>query len=239
MLVDVAADALRRRAEALRLEQAVQGIDALDEVDLHPILASAYADAGLGVLREQPYPGEWRARRRTALPHRRDRQRCDLVLLDRPDGVLEDEVLVRRSAEQDRRARTGTLFDTATLQAPPGPTGTGSPGDAFWLEVKTLGQYCYTGGVPGPNRAYTTELTRGPIADLGKLASDPLIRSAGLLVVQFVAGDEVATHDQLELVHRCLDRELPIASPRRRSLPITDHIGNTACVLALIELRKV
>jgi hypothetical protein len=55
-LADAAAAALQAREHALRAEQAVRGLDALDELDFHPILADAFAAAGLGVLREQRFP---------------------------------------------------------------------------------------------------------------------------------------------------------------------------------------
>src|SRR5205814_35332 len=57
-IADIAGAALRERAGALRLEQAVRGLDALAEVEFHPILADAMAAAGFGVACEFPYPGQ-------------------------------------------------------------------------------------------------------------------------------------------------------------------------------------
>ncbi|MHC5005082.1 MAG: hypothetical protein ACYTJ0_18390 [Planctomycetota bacterium] len=111
------ADALEAglRAEAARLdaEQAVMGLDARQEVDLHPLLAAALGQAGYGVHREQRYPADRRKRRET------EGERCDLVLT--PDG-----------RPLQRPAVQGTLFaepDAVALD------------DAFWLEVKVVAQF--------------------------------------------------------------------------------------------------
>lgn len=58
-MADVVRDALEERERSLRDEQAVRGLDSLDEVALHPMIAGALDTLGFGVLREQPYPHEW------------------------------------------------------------------------------------------------------------------------------------------------------------------------------------
>jgi hypothetical protein len=40
------------------------------------------------------------------------------------------------------------------------------------------------------------------------------------------------------LAHRCLDREIPVAAPLLRVLPIRERIANTALTLALFDIRK-
>src|SRR5690606_6705856 len=94
MLVDLAADALRNRSQELAAEQAVYGLDALSEVEFHPILAAAFRAAGLGVWPEQPYPGHPGKR-----PKRVERERCDLVLTESPDAPLRDPVAHRNELE--------------------------------------------------------------------------------------------------------------------------------------------
>ena len=112
-IADAVALGLRAHAAALDAEGAVRGLDALDELGLHPILAEALAAAGCGVHREQRYPADRGKRRRS------EGERCDLVLT--PDA-------------RDLRAPdvAGTLFDD--------PDATDLE-DAFWLEVKTVSQF--------------------------------------------------------------------------------------------------
>ncbi len=229
---------LRAREAALREEQAFAGLDALDEVDLHPILASGFDAAHWGVLREQFYPGQWRHRRgrRRALPEDTERPRCDLVLTPHPHQILADGLVSERDIESARTARTGTLFESAPDPAPPStPTHAISPEDAYWLEVKVVGQFAYLAGVPGPNSSYASNLVRGSVADLRKLAHDPLITRGGVLIIAFTADQPTAEHDLTILGHRCLDRHAPMRSPVIEGFPLTDRIGNARCTLWLAE----
>ncbi len=115
------ADALEAQlaAEAQRLdeEQSVYGVDALDELRLHPILADALTKAGYGVFAEQHYPAERRKRRRS------EGERCDFVLT--PHGLP--------LREPDAEA---TLFDRDDAIA---------LDEAFWLEVKVVAQFTTNG----------------------------------------------------------------------------------------------
>ena len=100
------------QAEAdLRLEQAVYGLDAKDELTLHALLAEGLR-RHYEVAREVHYPSSAGKK----LTHR---QRCDLVIS--PKG---------RSLKLD--SAPATLFDAPDLCA---------PGDALWLEVKVAYQY--------------------------------------------------------------------------------------------------
>jgi hypothetical protein len=101
----------------LAREQAVQGMDALDEVDLHPHLAAMLQRAGFGVVREVRYPAARAIRRKS------EGRRCDLVLT--PDD--------RPLHDPDAAA---TLFDDPEAV---------QLDDAFWLEVKTVAQFNETG----------------------------------------------------------------------------------------------
>jgi hypothetical protein len=111
ILVAQAADVLARREADLLLEQAVYGLDSLDELPLQTLLADGLA-AHYAVAREVHYPSS--SGRKLS-----NRMRCDLVLT--PEGS---------PLKQD--SRPATLFE------PPDQT---EPADAFWLEVKTACQF--------------------------------------------------------------------------------------------------
>lgn len=114
-----------------------------------------------------------------------------------------------------------------------------APEDALWLEVKVVAQHAYAGGVPGPNSAYASELKRGPIADCKKLAADPRIVHAAVIVVLFTADMATARHDLPFIVHKALDLDLPVSSPQIRHIRIGERIGNHVCTVCWLELRKL
>lgn len=92
-LADALAAGLARAAAEVELEQAVNGLDARRELELHPVLAAALRDAGYHVLAEQRFPRDRHQRKRSA------GSRCDLVVTtaacDEPDaGALWIEVKV-------------------------------------------------------------------------------------------------------------------------------------------------
>jgi len=206
-----AADALSARARDLDEEQSTAGLDALDEVALHAVLARGFVDAGLTPAPEQRYPG------RRARARRSEGERCDLVLL--PDGA--DHLTDPLAAD--------TLF---------GDRGA-DPADAFWLEVKAAHQYAVIGdAAAGPNPGYSGQLLSAATADLRKIAGDPAIRFGGLLLVLFTADEPTAGHDLGVWLSRCLDRGLPIGAPAVEGFDITDRIGNTRCTVALTPVRS-
>jgi hypothetical protein len=116
-IADGCADGLAQRAAALDTEQAVFGLDALDEVDLHPVLATALGSASFGVFREERYPAD-RQRRKES-----EGERCDLVLT--PDA--------RPLVVSERKATLFEPDDAVDLE------------DAYWLEVKVVAQYTEEG----------------------------------------------------------------------------------------------
>ncbi|MCL4219779.1 MAG: hypothetical protein KJZ65_00275 [Phycisphaerales bacterium] len=225
-LTDAAARRIAEADQTLRREQAVQGLDALDEVALHPLLAEAFKQAGLGVREEQPYPGTY-ARR----PLPRDRERCDLVLLPPGSTSLLDPLALL----QMHAARQATLFASVRQPVPAGA----SPEDAFWLEVKSVAQVCYVEGVPVPNTSYARQLVRGPALDLAKLAREPMINAGGSLVLLFGASEDVVRHDLGMMTRAMIDRDLPISSPSVEVTPIADRAGNACVGLCLVPLRAV
>ncbi len=112
-IADAVESGLRQSAEQIDLEQSVEGLDALEEVALHPILAEALTDGGYGVYREQRYPAD-RIKRKIS-----EGERCDLVLTPNSEPLREP------GAE-------ATLFE---------PSGALELDEAFWLEVKVVSQY--------------------------------------------------------------------------------------------------
>lgn len=260
---DAAAETLSAHARALDDEQAVRGLDALDELAFHPLLAEAFATPEHACIREVLYPSEPDPRSKiermdtdalraiadpltgeividTADPARSERQRCDLVVLPAGARGLVDGIVTRKRAKAERARIAGTLFEALAANVPepePDPT-LAHPREALWLEVKVIGQSCYTHGVGGPNRAYAAELTRNTIADLRKLIRDPLIEHAALLLVLFTHDDETAQHDLAAFMHRCLDKGLCVSAPIVRSFDLADRIGNRRASVAVVRVRR-
>lgn len=232
--------ALQTREQALRAEQAVYGLDALSELELHALLADGLATSGWGVLREQAYPHEWMLKRTgdASLPERRDRQRCDIVLTDRTGCVLDDAVHTEKQRRAARAAIEGTLFAALAPAEPVRPANLVPPEEALWIELKVIAQHALVAGALTPNRSYASLLTRGPITDLVKLNADDRIRSAASAIVLFAQSEDTAHHDLNVLTHRCLDKGLAISSPQITGLAISDRIGNAWCALCFIGLRK-
>ncbi len=261
-IADALAESLRTHDAALREEQSVYGLDALDELDLHDIIAKGFASTGFGILREQPYPHEWKRKVRAApastseisnlkseiLPIPRDRQRCDIVLTPLPNQTLDDSLHNEKQRRAEEAELQGTLFESLS-NSPLAPgsihlkseiSNLTSPESAFWLELKTLGQYTNKAGLPGPNRTYSSDLTRNPLADLAKLTADERIHHAAAAVILFSADEPTARHDINILMNKARTKDLPItlSSPHLRHFPIPDRIGNTLCTVCLIALRK-
>lgn len=276
-IVDAALTALRERELALREEQAVRGLDALEEVELHPFLAAGLAAHGWGVLREQAYPHEWRrklaakpqpdaaptpdsaitsvaaastdefpaspAASAAAFPLPRDRLRCDLVLTHEPGQALVDDLVVQKSRRKRVAAASGTLFEAAALSdadrdAARSARSGAAPEDAFWLEIKLVRQFDLSTGAPGFNRSYASELVGGVTRDLKKLASDPRVHHAGVLLVLFTLDRAVAEHDLGVMLHTVMDRGAPVRSATVRSMDIQDRLGNGMCSLCLVGAAR-
>ncbi len=218
---------LRLREAELRDEQAVHGLDALSERELHPVLARGLSAAGLRVFPETPYPGQ-----PEVLPRESERERCDLVLA--PGGTRAIVDSIRRRKELDRAS--GTLFAPVAQQITAPEPGALSPEEAFWLEVKTHGQFTYTDGFAGPNRTYASQFGVC-LTDIRKLARAPGIAHAALAIVLFTDERRTAEHDLAACVHRCLDKDLPVRDLIQEHVPIVDRIGNRNCTVGLIRVR--
>jgi len=122
-LADALEQGLARENDALEREQAVYGLDALNELELHPHIARAFRRSGYGVEREQRYPAGRGKRRET------EGDRCDIVLTPG-----------RRPLAQPEKA--GTLFD---------PCDACPLDEAFWMEIKVAWQFLVEG--PNPRYA--------------------------------------------------------------------------------------
>jgi hypothetical protein len=144
-------------------------------------------------------------------PRRSEGRRCDLVLT--ADRLPLDE-----------DGRQLGLFAPRTRSAVE---------DALWLEVKTCAQFVEGGG---GNRGYATQLGAPLFRDVRKLASDPRIHHAALLLVLFTAARDVATHDLDAWLALASARALPVGEPRVAHLPIGDRFGNALCTAALFPV---
>lgn len=136
-LADALAAGLAEIERRLAEEQAVHGIDTLDELRLHPRLHEALHEAGYGVHPEQRYPCERGKQRRS------EGLRCDIVLTPdrRPLCVPE---------------ASPTLFADSTAV---------DLDDACWIEVKVVPQHLgegpnarYATELLGPVRADVVKL---------------------------------------------------------------------------------
>lgn len=103
--------------EAIAREQAVYGLDAASELELHPLIARAFRRAGYGVFREQRYAAH-RGRKKDS-----DGERCDFVLTPNDSELAQPD-------------KAGTLFD---------PPDACSLDDAYWLEAKIAWQFTTEG----------------------------------------------------------------------------------------------
>jgi hypothetical protein len=209
--VEAVAGGLRRRAEADDQEQAVYSIDRLDELQLHAIIQQSLRDAGLGVWPEQRYPSQ---RASSGRKKKSEGKRCDIVLTHEQQVQLVDP-----DAE-------------ATLFSPPEALPLEA---AYWLEVKTVAQFT----IEGPFAHYSKELLSPVSRDIRKLAQDPLIFHAGLLLVLFTMDRLVAEHDLKAWESKCLSKGLPVASPTVRDFKLLDRMGNGLCSVALFPVRRL
>jgi len=225
-IADALADGLRVRAGKLDAEDAVYGLDAQSELELHPLLRNSLSRAGFGVFSEQPYPGDpWLRSKESA------RDRCDIVLTPDPETALGDDT----SELKERDKSAGTLFEASIRDRPLVAEGL-EPEDAFWLEVKSVGQHSVVAGVAGADRAYAADLLACR-NDVSKLAGDDRIRFGALCVVLFTADEQTARHDLDALMHTCLDEDLPVSAPAVRVVDITERIGNTVAAIMLAPVR--
>lgn len=234
VILDAIVTGLHAAERRLAEEQAVYGLDALPETALHITLERALSEAGFGVIRERVFPSAV-----AELVSKSARPRCDFVVLRDASKRLADEdaIAPARSGKRRNGDETPMLFGVGA--AAPSPacehrTGERVPAEeAFWLEVKVVGQFTFTRGVPGPNAAYSGEITGSLTRDLSKLTRETDLPNKGLLLVLFVADETTARHDLTIALHRTLDREIEVRGTRIETFPIANRIGNGCCALLL------
>lgn len=116
-IADAIEAGLTQQAAALDAEHAVRGIDALDELALHPILAAGLTSADFGVHREVRYPADRRKRKAS------EGERCDFVLTPQHRPLRNPEA-------------AATLFDSPDAV---------DLDEAYWMEVKVVAQFTCEG----------------------------------------------------------------------------------------------
>jgi len=211
----------------LHRENAHRGLDSYPEILLHPLLCQGFADAPYTVLREVGYPSSSMTR-----PNNAQRQRCDLVFISGRNLRLFDPI----NEQRVRDNAVGTLFEPIAQAHEPEPDEI-TPQDAYWVEVKSVAQFSYVDGVPGPNASYTHELLDGPRRDVIKLGSEPLIHHGAVLIMLFSQEQKIGVHDITQTARTMIDHDLPISMPVVESFPITNHASNAWCTLGLIPVR--
>jgi hypothetical protein len=157
--------------------------------------------------------------------HREVRYPADRALASLARGERCDLVLTRDGRELMPEGRRATLFD---------PPDAVPLEEACWLEVKTAAQFVR--GAPNPS--WATQLG-GPVRrDVAKLAADPELRETGLVLVLFTRETAVAAHDLMAFEDACLAERLPIGTPSRRILEITDRHGNGVVTVAVYPVGR-
>ncbi|HEY3352145.1 MAG TPA: hypothetical protein VGQ83_02770 [Polyangia bacterium] len=132
------------------------------------------------------------------------RQRCDLVLTPRGRPLRQETTLLP--------------FDLCP------------PEEALWIELKLAHQR----GEGGAAKAgYGTKWRRQLVDDLRKMAAEPCIREAALVLVVFTDTVETVTRD-LDTFEALLAEDNVLAGFRHvRNLPIVERIGHRVCTVAL------
>jgi len=226
-VLDTAVRALTAQEGLYAQEQAVYGLDSLEEIGLHPVLATGFEGTGFGVYRERVYPGEVERRSKKSA-----RERCDLVLVEDASTRLMDPVEELLALD----GAGGTLFAPVAESMVP-DEGVVEVGEAYWLEVKCVGQYGVGRGTPGPNRLYASLLTGGPAKDVVKIAREPMINTGAVLVVLFAENEATAEHDLVRMWESMLGADLPVGELRMGSTRIQDRVGHSVAGVGLTPVR--
>ena len=222
-ILNASIDALIEHSGLLDQEQAVRGIDALSELQLHAIIGDALQGDGFGVFREAHYPSDGEAY--TKQTHR---NRCDLVLTPNPHMILIDPAHQLKELAIARE----TLF-AGFAEVDPDPETTCPPDNAWWIEIKSCAQHAYRDGVPSPNPRYGHELVTGLQTDLCKLSADEQIWHGGSMIILFTESEEIARNDLLQATQICIEQGFPARTPLIKTGSITDRAGNGCVAIGL------
>jgi hypothetical protein len=105
----------------------------------------------------------------------------------------------------------------------------------YWLEMKRVAQFLES----GPNWHYERTLLETLPQDVFKLAKDPTIFYAGLLVILFTSNASIGNRDLHMWKHHAMSHGCPVGSPRICDFRITNRIGNEHVFVALFPLRRL
>jgi len=106
--------------------------------------------------------------------------------------------------------------------------------EAAWLEVTVVAQH----REGGPNRGYAGALGRPVSRDIDKLAADPALVHAAVVLIVFTADAAVASHDLDVWATNATLRGLRTSPRAQRSLAIGDRLGNRLCTVAVVPLAR-
>ena len=105
----------------------------------------------------------------------------------------------------------------------------------YWLEIKRVAQFLES----GPNWYYERTLLETLPQDIFKLANDPTIFYAGLLVILFTSNGFSGNRDLQIWKRHAVSHGCPVGVPRICDFSITNRIGNEHVCVALFPLRRL
>jgi hypothetical protein len=106
----------------------------------------------------------------------------------------------------------------------------------YWLEIKRVAQFLES----GPNWHYERILLELLPQDIYKLANDPKIFYAGLLVILFTTNAaSIGDRDLHTWKYHAMSQGCPIGIPRICDFSISDRIGNEPVFVALFPIRRL
>ena len=105
----------------------------------------------------------------------------------------------------------------------------------YWIEIKRVAQFLES----GPNWHYERTLLETLPEDVFKLADDPAIFYAGLLVILFAGNAQTGNRDLSTWKDHALNHGCPVGVPRTCNFSITNRIGNEHVFVALFPMRRL
>ncbi len=105
----------------------------------------------------------------------------------------------------------------------------------YWLEIKRVAQFLES----GPNWHYERTLLETLPQDVFKLANDPEIFYAGLLVILFTSNPSMGKRDLQTWKCHAMSRGCPVGIPRICDFSISNRIGNEHVFVALFPVRRL
>lgn len=106
-------------------------------------------------------------------------------------------------------------------------------GPDLWLEVKRAAEFTRE----GPARDYGARLAGPAVGDVGKLASDPGIETAALLLLLFTRDAAIAARDLLRWRAVCSEAGVPVSPPGWAGFDLEDRHGHGRATVALFPVR--